>query len=84
MQREMFETKCDLVVLGLDLSLNGTGGAVIEPDGSTGVAFTAGRKLKESASPKERIHRLIDIWRSIWNLAFVRRRDQKLQVPQLV
>ncbi len=84
LQKEMFERSCDKVVLGLDLSLTGTGGAVLEPDGNVWCAFTAGRKLEKDASPKERILRLIDIWQSIWRLAFMRRQHLRLQIPELV
>jgi len=84
LQKEMFERPCDKVVLGLDLSLTGTGGAIIEPNGVVAVAFTAGYKLEKDATVKQRINRLIDIWMAIWRQAFTRRRDLRFPIPRMV
>lgn len=84
LQKEMFERRCDKIVLGLDLSLTGTGGAILEPNATVAMAFTAGYKLEKDATVKQRVQRLMDIWQTIFRLAFLRRSDAKLPVPQLV
>lgn len=65
LQTEMFQVKLDKVVMGLDLSLTGTGIVTLGKDGKPVDARTVGYGLKKRATQRERIERLIDNVQSI-------------------
>jgi len=65
LQTGLFKTKIDNPVLGLDLSLTGTGIVLIGGDGKPSHGRTVGYALQKGATQQQRIERLIDVAKSI-------------------